>query len=407
VAYGGPRYSADENLILWAGTQGNTPIWEDGERVFNLQGGPAANIALGPDGNTLYTGHIDGTVKVWSLRPEGLLQSVGDLGSFDWVNANVISVGEELGVVNVIDIEAGEARMLFFDIDTGKLTGNPSPSWSPQWAAALSDDRFAFRKQSGEYVVYDPITGSEVYPAGCDVGTSFDTCADSGDPAPVADLIASIDGSELAISVEGSDYVLVDPDTGSELGPIPHLVDLEFPVIHQDWLMGSDPESRDTIAIDRETGTELGRIDDQGFQQIEVSESGDKVVFTTLSGITVIDTNHWQATSFDLGLGAVRGLGISPDSSRAALGDESGLHIVHLETGRIEQSVPLPSVSDIHWFDDESVLVGGTGGIWVRVDLALSSLVSLATESLTRGFTPDECSTYRIDPCPTVEEMGG
>lgn len=76
----------------------------------------------------------------------------------------------------------------------------------------------------------------------------------------------------------------------------------------------------------------------------------------------------------------------------------------------IEQSIPLPSVSDIHWFDADTVLVGGSGlggteGMWARVPLKISDLISHARDSLTSGFSAEECDTYRIDPCPTLEEM--
>lgn len=33
------------------------------------------------------------------------------------------------------------------------------------------------------------------------------------------------------------------------------------------------------------------------------------------------------------------------------------------------------------------------------------TLVRTARERLTRTFTPSECSTYNIDPCPTLEEI--
>ena len=406
-AYGGPRFSDDDRLVFWAGSQANTPIWEEGERVFNLQGGVMTNAAMSADNNTLYTGHVDGTVKTWNLRPEGHLRSVGDLGRFSWVNANVFGVSSETGAVNAIDREALEARVLFFDRHTGEFVGTPVPSWSPVWAVPLNEGRFAFPKRSGETVVHDARTGAEVYLAGCKTEDPGLTCTETGEPAPRVELVGSIDRTELAVSIDGSPFVFVDPVSGEELGQIPYLGELEFPVIHSDWLTGSDPATRDTIAIDRSTGEELARIPDRGFQRIEISESGDTIVFTTLSGVTTIDTTTWDVASIDLNMGNVRGIGISPSSERVALGDENGLHILDLETGQLEQSVPLPSVSDIHWFDEQSVLVGGTFGIWVRVDLSVESLVSLATESLTRSFTADECSTYRIDPCPTLEEMSG
>ncbi|CAN5813268.1 hypothetical protein BH23ACT4_BH23ACT4_04240 [soil metagenome] len=114
---------------------------------------------------------------------------------------------------------------------------------------------------------------------------------------------------------------------------------------------------------------------------------------------------HLETSLVEFGLGLVRGLSISPDERKIALGDENGLHIADLHSGVLEQSIPLPSVSDIHWFDAETVLVGGTDGIWARIPLKESDLISLARDNLTRGFSSQECATYRIDSCPTLEEM--
>ena len=83
-----------------------------------------------------------------------------------------------------------------------------------------------------------------------------------------------------------------------------------------------------------------------------------------------------------------------------ALGDENGLHIIDLATDTLEQSIPLPSVSDIHWIDQRTVLIGTTNGVWATVPLSTDDLISAARAGVTRGFTADECATYRIDPCP-------
>lgn len=32
-------------------------------------------------------------------------------------------------------------------------------------------------------------------------------------------------------------------------------------------------------------------------------------------------------------------------------------------------------------------------------------LKSIALDRLTRGFTEEECGTYEVDPCPTLQEM--
>ncbi len=37
----------------------------------------------------------------------------------------------------------------------------------------------------------------------------------------------------------------------------------------------------------------------------------------------------------------------------------------------------------------------------------LQSALQRVRQTLTRGFTEIECTTYDIDPCPSLEEMGG
>ncbi len=37
--------------------------------------------------------------------------------------------------------------------------------------------------------------------------------------------------------------------------------------------------------------------------------------------------------------------------------------------------------------------------------LDVETLLETARSRLTRTFTPEECNTYDIDPCPTLEEL--
>ncbi|HSM43444.1 MAG TPA: hypothetical protein VK969_00345, partial [Acidimicrobiia bacterium] len=248
------------------------------------------------------------------------------------------------------------------------------------------------------------------------------TCTDTGEPAPRIDVLASTDGTELAISVnsgpsanqlyDGASFTLVDPDTGSEIGPLAPELDLDVQVFSDEWLFGWSEESATHVAVDRITGEELARPDVPPFQQWEVSASGGTIAILEPGGsaLTIVDTNTWGTSTVEFDLGNPRGLSFSPEERRIALGDENGLHIAGIESGMIEQSIPLPSVSDIHWFDADTVLVGGSalggsGGIWARVPLKTSDLIAHARDSVTRGFSSEECATYRIDPCPTLEEM--
>jgi WD40 repeat protein len=45
-----------------------------------------------------------------------------------------------------------------------------------------------------------------------------------------------------------------------------------------------------------------------------------------------------------------------------------------------------------------------TGEVRV-VTIDTDELFDIARTKLTRGFTDTECATYRIDPCPTLEEI--
>ena len=422
--YRGPHFSADGTRVLMGTIGDNTSVWDvgTGERIFDLVGGPGTSAAMSTDGKRLYTGHIDGTVKVWSLDPAGGLQSVGDLGSFGHINSNTFAPGPELVAASAFDLSTFAGAMVFFDKATGALHGDPVAAWSPVFSAALADNRFALRTREGVWVVYDPITGVQTHLAGCPLDQNGRTCTDTGDPAPRIDILASTDGTELAISVnsdpsanqlyDGAPFTLVDPDTGSEIGPLAPGLDMDVQVFSDAWLFGWSEEGATHVAVDRITGEELARPDVPPFQRWEVSASGGTIAILEPGGsaLTIVDTNTWGTSTVEFDLGNPRGLSFSPEERRIALGDENGLHVAGIESGMIEQSIPLPSVSDIHWFDADTVLVGGSGlggseGMWAKVPLETSDLISHARDSVTRGFSSEECAAYRIDPCPTLEEM--
>ena len=39
------------------------------------------------------------------------------------------------------------------------------------------------------------------------------------------------------------------------------------------------------------------------------------------------------------------------------------------------------------------------------IDLSTEAVIEKAPSSLVRGFADTECEFYRIDPCPTLDEM--
>ena len=70
--------------------------------------------------------------------------------------------------------------------------------------------------------------------------------------------------------------------------------------------------------------------------------------------------------------------------------------------------MPFGLVSDIHWIDDSTIVIGNRdGSLWARVSLDTAALVERAREAVAgRPLTAQECTTYRIDPCPTPAEDG-
>ncbi len=99
----------------------------------------------------------------------------------------------------------------------------------------------------------------------------------------------------------------------------------------------------------------------------------------------------------------MRGIGFSADERFLAVGRD--LSIVDLELGAIVQSFPISGVSDVHCLYDATLLIGTSTGVFAAVSRDLDQLGDIATAGLTRSFTAEECATYGIDPCPTLEEI--
>lgn len=56
--------------------------------------------------------------------------------------------------------------------------------------------------------------------------------------------------------------------------------------------------------------------------------------------------------------------------------------------------------------DEQTVTVAPEAGSEpMRFSLEADNLRSRAFDRVHRGFSSEECATYGIDPCPTLEEM--
>ena len=130
-------------------------------------------------------------------------------------------------------------------------------------------------------------------------------------------------------------------------------------------------------------------------------------VHDTPGQVTIYDTTTWEEVGwFGAGESQIRGLEFSDDGAMLATGGTDGfLRVWDVEEGEELHRIPIESPSDAFWLDDDHLAVGTSFGRWTTISLDLDELVEIATSRLTRELEEEECATYRVDPCPTRDEI--
>jgi len=212
-----------------------------------------------------------------------------------------------------------------------------------------------------------------------------------------------VDGTQL-VARSGSEWVYFDAQTAEVLAE-EQLTTSARDVITftNDWVMTNDRKSIDIV--DRRDGSVLSSASGVDIGRPEVSDSGRVAVFSDPVGIIVVDLQALEARTIELSLGEVRALSIAPGDGSIVVADDRAINVIDLTTDEVTQSIPYPGASDAHWLGRNTILVGSRSGEWVSLSLDVGNLISDARSSLLRSFTAQECLTYRIDPCPTLEEM--
>jgi WD40 repeat protein len=129
----------------------------------------------------------------------------------------------------------------------------------------------------------------------------------------------------------------------------------------------------------------------------------------TLEHLAEIPDAH-DAGVFDMSL--------SQDGTRlASAGGDGVVRVWEVETRALLHEIPLSQVGNAEGFDfgaagvdfvdDEGHLLVAAlhSGELQRVTTDTEELLEIARRRVTRGLTETECTTYRIDPCPTLEEI--
>ncbi len=195
------------------------------------------------------------------------------------------------------------------------------------------------------------------------------------------------------------------------------------PIAHfgDGWLLMIDgrPGTNTNVVYsvyDSTTGELIASLDGEGIwrESHVVSSDGTALYAVEESGhVWIYDTTSWESTAdWRAQKGRPRGIALSPDESLLAVSGEDGFVVIwDLAAREIVDLIPAPTPSDIMWIDDRRMAVAIFHGIgeteWRVIDLDPAAVVEAARTALVRGFAPEECDFYRIDPCPTLAEIRG
>jgi WD40 repeat protein len=297
-------------------------------------------------------------------------------------------------------------RQMLIAFDTA--SGEALDIISGEWAVGAADGRFAVVSDddpSGEastsLALWDPRSKNVIDLPVCGQG---DRAACAGNLLPLS-VAASATSIEVGVATSDGRYIT------SQAGEISHL---DLPAesnrvlaLTDDWVVVERLGVTEWYAVERGSGeiTELGLVD-LNPSTAAVLPDGDLLVATLFGRVSVYDPETWTpSASFDSG-NSIRAMAVSEDGSRIALlGDDGLIQIYDVASGAQLQRLTIADVAGMVWMDEKTLGVLTINGAWSHQPLDLADLLTVARQQLSRSLTDQECSTYRIAPCPTLEEV--
>jgi len=419
----GSQFVEDGSVLVVGSLGQTTAVWEveSGELLFSLPSGPVSSLGYDEARDLLYTAGNDGRIRVWDLSSErtGL-----------WFQADEFSVTDGLGSAMLWNRDPVTPSFGVFDPVTGQL-GNTLideiyldrvVSLPGSRVLYVQGDSFDGDQQIGPLAVWDASSGLITGVAGCwSLVDDPETCIEAGKQQLLLNfgLAVSADGSEFGAVDQGSVLHIWNSETLEEIETV-DLWDQAMAYSQSDngEIGGVFALESDWVIFGSNPYLVFSRITDEFVAELDIPNAGFTFEVSGDSSFLLADGNETELYRVETGTwttrllsetaeGTIRGLAISPSQDRVAVSAADGfVRILDTDTGVLLDLIPFDGVSDGHWLDSSHLVVGtGASGIWSILTIGTDQLVDQAVTQLTRGLTNEECVNYRIDSCPTLEDI--
>ena len=453
-------FSSDENLVYAISRDGSTYVFDTttGEQIMRLasQGGRPLAAVMSTDGRRLAAFSTDFTARVWDL---GAMRS--EAGSYVTNSQPRVHTAASADLVGgVAAVWGGAARQedalwetTVVDLSNGETLASVQggvPALSPDgtrlaYRAIDEVEVFAedlkvpgatggIRPRVGPINIIDTQSGEllleidvpcEQYLTPTKTAPAADCLFESGGAA--WDLEFSPDGRMLGIADSHDGFVTIwDSITGEVVARPPELIrpraiafsptkDQVAFVATDVFLEGPSGETEPAVFvydIDPVRFVSSIRIDEgTSVPEMVFSADGSVLVVAASSGdLLIIDATSWEPLD---AIAAHRGSALDVASNTAgtviaSAGADAYVRVWSLPDRSLvtEIKFDVDEIANVEFIDDTHLFVTpGLGDEAIVITLDPDELLAIAQSRLTRSFTTDECSTYRIDPCPTLNDI--
>jgi WD40 repeat protein len=429
-AVGQGFFLGDGTVVLTTGIDGTLRVWDaaTSAELVVLRGAASAIFGAGvtADGNRAMSLAADG-VRLWNLGGNG------ETGAADlpWTRniATGASIAGRAGVSTKL-LEGGNAFAAYhFDLDTGIVERRIENDLTGQTIALSPDDRrlaaqVALGEATGPIRVFDTATGAPLFDLD---GLCTWTQTPAGEPTgpdcvplpamPFAELVWNLefapDASRLAAGGYSSSATVWDAETGavewnSGAAPNGSPVTVAF---HPGGTLFGYADANITI-VDTADYVEVASRPAETFLRVmRFTADGDYLVTATQdSNIVWYRSDDLEEAGRIDGAheGFVKDLDVTSGGQIVSSGSDGFVRVWDIESGELVQAIPFDDeVQNVEVLDDGDIFVTPLTGPGVVVTTDVDTLIDVARNRLTRSFTETECATYHIDPCPTLEQLGG